>query len=431
MKKSVIQKLIGDIEVTRELVLLLTIGGLYALSIALSNTFVNVYLWKQSGEFIDLALYNLTAVIFQPLTFILAGRWAKKIDRVIVLRLGVIFLAGFYSTVLLLGDLASHYLIVLGALLGIGFGFYWLAFNVLTFEITEPETRDFFNGFLGLLTSFAGMIGPIVSGYVITRMEKFTGYSIIFGVSLTLFVVAVLMSFMLKRRAAEGKFFFRRILKERKYNPNWRHILHAHFFQGLREGTFLFVIVVWVYIVTGSELAIGTYGLVASGVQFVAYYAATRLIKPSFRKKSILIGGSILYAAIFLIVFDISFAKLIMYGVVISIAYPMLLVPYISLTYDVIGKGWKAAEMRIEYIVVRELFLNSGRIVSVLLFICAIVFFPEEKSIPIVLMILGIGHFLIYFFVRHVQFNKPNGGESYSFARQKNGDGGSTGGTSL
>ncbi|MDV2683170.1 MFS transporter [Alkalihalophilus lindianensis] len=431
MKKSVIQKLIGDIEVTRDLVLLLTIGGLYALSIALSNTFVNVYLWKQSGEFIDLALYNLTAVIFQPLTFILAGRWAKKIDRVIVLRLGVISLSGFYTTVLLLGDVANHYLIILGALLGIGFGFYWLAFNVLTFEITEPETRDFFNGFLGLLTSFAGMIGPIVSGYIITRMEKFTGYSVIFGISLSLFVVAVLMSFLLKRRAAEGKFFFRRILAERKKNPNWRHILHAHFFQGLREGTFLFVIVVWVYIVTGSELAIGTYGLIASAVQFIAYYAATRLIKPSFRKKAILIGGSILYAAIYLIVFDISFAKLIMYGVVISIAYPMLLVPYISLTYDVIGKGWKAAEMRIEYIVVREVFLNSGRIVSVLTFIVAILLFPEEKSIPVVLMILGIGHFLIYFFVRHVRFSKPNGGESYSFARQKNGDGGSTGGTTV
>ena len=39
--------------------------GNYALSIALSNTFVNVYLWKQSGEFIDLALYNLASVVFQ------------------------------------------------------------------------------------------------------------------------------------------------------------------------------------------------------------------------------------------------------------------------------------------------------------------------------------------------------------------------------
>ncbi|MEJ9319193.1 MFS transporter, partial [Halalkalibacterium halodurans] len=98
---DVLKKVIGDIEVSKDLILLLVIGGLYALGIALSNTFVNVYLWKQSGEFLDLALYNLTSVIMQPLTFILAGRWAKKIDRVIVLRLGVIFLSIFFSTVLM------------------------------------------------------------------------------------------------------------------------------------------------------------------------------------------------------------------------------------------------------------------------------------------------------------------------------------------
>ena len=52
---------------------------------------------------------------------------------------------------------------------------------MLTFEITEPETRDFFNGFLGILSSIGGMIGPIAAGFIITRLEKFTGYSIVFG----------------------------------------------------------------------------------------------------------------------------------------------------------------------------------------------------------------------------------------------------------
>ncbi len=425
-----LSKVIGEVEVTRELLLLLLIGGIYALAVALSNTFVNVYLWKQSGRFLDLALYNLASVCLQPLAFILAGKWAKKIDRVIVLRLGVIFLSCFYFTVLFLSDKANQYLLILGAILGIGFGFYWLAFNVLTFEITEPDTRDFFNGFLGLLTSFAGMIGPIVSGVIITRLEKFTGYTVIFTISLVLFILAVLLSFLLKRRGAEGRFKFRRILAERKNNLNWRHILYAHLFQGIREGTFVFVIVVWVYIATNSELALGTYGLVTSGVQLISYYAVTRLVKTNFRKKSILAGGILLYLAIFLIVFNLSYPKLMIYGVIISIAYPVLLVPYISLTYDVIGKGWKAAEMRIEYIVVREMFLNIGRIISVLGFIVAISFFPEKTSIPIYLLLIGGGHLCIYFFVRHIRFPVHKGGENHAFARQDKGDG-DTGGTTL
>src|SRR6185312_4597638 len=96
--------LFGEVELTKDLSLLLIIGGLYSLSVALSNTFVNIYLWKQTGAFADLALYNLSIVVLQPLTFILAGRWAKKIDRVIVLRIGVIFLALFFIAVLFIGD---------------------------------------------------------------------------------------------------------------------------------------------------------------------------------------------------------------------------------------------------------------------------------------------------------------------------------------
>lgn len=393
----------ADIELTKDLSLLLTIGGLYSLSAALSNTFVNIYLWKQSGRFFDLALYNLSIVVLQPITFILAGRWAKKVDRVIVLRIGVIFLAFFYLMVLFTGTHASNYLLLLGSLLGIGYGFYWLAYNVLTFEITEPETRDFFNGFLGILSSSGGMIGPLAAGFIITRLEKFTGYSVVFGLSLALFAIAVFLSFSLKPRPAGGNYCFRRIWQERKNNPNWRLVTNAHFFQGLREGTFVFLISVFVYLSTGSELAIGTYGLINSGISFVAYYLASRLIKKDSRKKAILLGGILLYAAIFLIIWDPNFIKLILYAIVIAIAYPIILVPYISITYDVIGAGWKAAEMRIEYIVVRELFLNMGRIVSILMFLAAITFFNQEKSIPILLLILGSGHTCIYFFIKNVK----------------------------
>lgn len=429
--KTFLKKFLGEVEVNREITLLLIIGGLYALSIALSNTFVNVYLWKQSGQFTDIALYNLASVIMQPITFILAGRWAKKIDRVIVLRLGVSFLSIFFFTVLFLGEKASSYFLLLGALIGIGFGFYWLAFNVLTFEITEPETRDFFNGFLGLVTSFAGMIGPISAGFLITKMEKLTGYKVIFGISLTLFVGAVILSFFLKRRPATGIFDFKRILKERKYSTNWRNILYAHFFQGLREGTFVFVIVVWVYIATNSELAIGTYGLVASAVSFVTYFLVGRYIKPNFRKKAILLGGIGLYLAIFLIFKELTFTRLIMYGIAISIAYPILLVPYISLTYDVIGRGWKATEMRIEYIVVRELFLNSGRIISILLFLLTVTIFDEEKGIPMLLLVLGAGHLIIYLFIRKVKLEKLNDGDEKYFLlnNKKQGDGENDGST--
>ncbi|GAF12012.1 LOW QUALITY PROTEIN: membrane protein [Bacillus sp. JCM 19045] len=407
MPKQWFDKVFGHVDATKDLKLLLSIGGLYALSVALSNTFVNIFLWKQSGQFLDLALYNLMSVIFQPLAFLLAGKLTKRIDRVYVLRMGVIMMSLFYITVLIVGSNAASYLLVLGALLGIGTGCYWLAFNVLTFEVTEPETRDFFNGFLGLLTSFAGMTGPFLAGIIITKMTGFQGYFLIFGFSLFLFLVAVCLTWLLGKRHAKGKFQLIHVLKERKRNKNWRRILWAHVTQGLREGTFVFVIVVWVYVVTNNELALGTFG-VTSGIQFICYYLTARLLKPLYRKKAILVGGLLLYGAIFLLLINLSFAKLITYGVFISIAYPLLLIPYVSLTYDVIGKANRSGELRVEYIVVRECFLNIGRISSILFFIAAITLFNEEKVIPIVLLVVGSGHLWIYFFVRTIRLKKED-----------------------
>lgn len=392
----------GEARANKDLQLLLLIGGLYSLSVALSNTFVNVYLWKQSGQIIDIALYNLSMVLFQPITFVFAGRLAKKVDRIIVLRLGVSFMAMFYLTVLLVGTRATDYLFLLGALLGIGYGFYWLAYNVLTFEITEPETRDFFNGFLGALHSFGGMIGPILSGFIISRLEKFTGYSIVFGLSLLLFTIAVFLSFSLNRRPAHGKYFFIRVWKERMNNKNWNLITRAHFFQGLREGTFMFIISITIFVQTGSELALGSYGLLNSALSFVAYFFVSRYIKQPMRKKAILIGGILLYAAVLLIAFDVTFGRLLVYGAIVAAAYPLLLVPYISLTYDIIGKAKDAAKMRIEYVVVRELFVHFGRIVSVVGFILMVMMFDLKQSLPIYLLIVGAGHMVIYWFVRKI-----------------------------
>ncbi|MBE6183779.1 MFS transporter [Heyndrickxia ginsengihumi] len=401
---SILRRWLGNVEFSKDLLLLLLIGGIYSLSISLSNTFVNVYLWKQTGKYFDLAIYNLAVVVLQPLTFIVAGRWAKKIDRVTVLRMGVIFLALFYITVLLSKNVAQDYLILLGGLLGIGYGFYWLAFNVLTFEITEPETRDFFNGFLGALNSIGGMIGPVIAGFIISRLVN-GGYTIVFTLSLVLFAIAVVLSFRLERRPSHGNYVMMKVLQERKSNHNWKRITNAHFMKGLRDGTFVFIISVFVFISTGSEFSLGTFSLINSCFQFIGYTLVGKYIKWHHRKRAILLGGLLLYVAIFLFVFDVTYPRLLIYAFTIAIAYPILLVPLNSMTYDIIGRAWKAAEARIEYIVVLELFTNAGRVVSILLFIFAITFFNKEQSIPILLLFIGAGHLCISLFIRKIHTN--------------------------
>ena len=61
-------------------------------------------------------------------------------------------------------------------------------------------------------------------------------------------------------------------------------------------------------------------------------------VKEGVAKKAILLGGIILYAVVFLVIFNVTYTKLLIYAAC-AIAYPILLVPYGSMTYDVIGRA--------------------------------------------------------------------------------------------
>ncbi|PAE08738.1 MFS transporter [Terribacillus saccharophilus] len=390
----------------KELHVLLIIGALYSLGIFLSNTFVNIYLWKQTNDLINIAMYNLAIYVAQTILFTLSGSWAKRIDRVIILRIGVFFLSVFFLLVLFTGEKAASYNLLLGAVLGIGYGMYWLAYSVLTFEVTEPETRDFFNGVSGLLQSLTGMIGPFVAGYIITRMNNSHGYTLIFAVSFFLFLLAVLCTAGIKRRGAEGKFGLRKVWKEVKRDSAWRNTVLAHVFQGVREGIYTFIISVWVFIVTNSELSLGTFNLVYSAFSFIFYYIATRYIKSRQRKMAIFLSGVALSLSVVLLLVELNFTTLLIYAGIIGVFYPILYVPYLSLTYDVIGKARDAAKLRIEYIVLSDVATNIGRIISVVLLLIGVGIWADA-SIPYLMFILGTGPFFIYFFTRHIKSFAP------------------------
>src|SRR5690606_27524064 len=165
----------------------------------------------------------------------------------------------------------------------------------------------FFNGFLGILQSLGGMIGPLLAGIIISRLDGTVGYTTIFTISFVLFIFAVVSSFFLQRRSAKGNYYFRRIIRERINNKNWKRILYAHFFQGIREGVFLFVISIWVFIVTQSEFALGKFNLFLSGLSAVLYFIVTKYLKPASRKKAILLGASLLYLSIYIIIFETNY----------------------------------------------------------------------------------------------------------------------------
>jgi YQGE family putative transporter len=370
--------------------LLLLVNGLFATANALSGTFVNVYLWKVKNDYTMIATFAIAQQVTTALLFWLAGKWIKEYNKMNALRAGVAISAIFYFAVLWAGVKAVDYVIWLGAIQGISAGLFWSAFNVIYFEVTDPDNRDRFNGWAGLLGSAAGMIAPWISGFLITRMQDTAGYRVIFTISLIIFVVATIFSFFLKKRKPLGKYlWFYGLHQLGKQNHPWRKIGLAMTAQGVREGVFSFIIGLLVYIYTKNEMKLGNFSLITSAVGLFGFMAAGRLLKPQYRRWGMFAGVVMMIAVILPFFWQVSYFTLLLFGIGTALFIPLYSIPTTSVVFDIIGQNQESAERRVEYIVLRELALCLGRILGALVFIAVV----SRTTAPLAmnLLLLGIG----------------------------------------
>ena len=383
-------------------ILLLIVHALFGGANALSGTFVGVYLWKAKNDFTLIGWFTLTTHLTMAITFWLAGKWVKEHNKMNCLRIGVSISACFYMLVLWMGTSSVHYFVWLGLVQGISVGLFWIAFNVVYFEVTDPDNRDRFNGWVGLLGAGAGIIAPWISGLLIVNLGDGAGYRLIFSISLGIFVLGVVISFFLKKRHGIGTYEWLlplRILRQPE--TPWKRVSLALLSQGVREGVFGFMIGLLVYISTSSEASLGNFALITSSVALVSFWAAGRFIRPSFRKMSMFIGSVMVVLVILPFFWKMSFSTLLIFGIGSALFFPMYSIPMVSIVFDLIGSDDESAKQREEYIVLRELSLNVGRICGVLLFICVISWSKEPIVINVLLLVIGSSTFFSWVFIRN------------------------------
>ncbi|OME83983.1 MFS transporter [Paenibacillus sp. FSL A5-0031] len=370
--------------------LLLIVQALYGIANALSGTFVPVYLWKASQSYMLIGWFTMGQYVMSGLTFWVVGKWVKEHNKMNSLRIGIILSGVFYCSVLLLGTQAKVYYLPLGVLNGMALGFFWVAFNVVYFEVTDPDNRDRFNGWSGLLGSAAGIVAPWVSGLLITSMQGEKGYRLIFTLSLIIFSISVVLSFWLKKRHGQGRYNWKHGFQQlmQKGNP-WRRMFPAIAAQGVREGVFMFLVGLTVYVATQNESKLGTYSLITSLVALISFWIVGKMLKKNNRKWAMLIGVIMIGIVILPLFWKVSYATLLMFGIGTSLFMPLYIIPMTSRVFDLIGQSEESAREREEFIVLREAGLVLGRIIGLSSYL--IVLPLNHSAIAITWLLFAVG----------------------------------------
>ncbi|MNW29842.1 Major Facilitator Superfamily protein [compost metagenome] len=370
-------------------ILLLGMNGLFVFAGALSGTFLNVYLWKAKQDYIMIGWFTVSQQLALGLTFWLAGKWVKEHNKMNALRLGTALSGVFYLVILWLGAKSIDYIWPLGILLGAALGLFWLAFNVVYFEVTDRDSRDKFNGWVGLLGSFAGIVGPLLSAWIIAKMSDDTGYRVIFTISLGIYVGGVVLSFFLKKRKVEGTYHWLEPVRRLRGERSWRWLSLGLIAQGVREGVYSFLLILMVYVVTNQEWKLGQFSLITSAVSLFSFWAVGKWLKPQFRTSGMLLGAVLLVAVMCPLLWKMNYSVLLLAGAGTALFIPLYIIPMISLGFDLMAVSGEDVKLRVELVVLRELSLMTGRLVGTLIFI-GVLSLSQAPQV-IIWLLIGLG----------------------------------------
>ena len=385
--------------------LLLFVFTLFSFASLLSGTFVPVYLWKQTGSFFQIGLYILGQYVSSGIVFYLAGSVAKRGKKRLLLQSGCIGMGLFYAILLIISNQASHYIFLMGLLYGIGLALFWLAYNVLYFEISEPTNRDQINGWQGLLVAGCGIIAPWLASRLIVSLGAQLGYTIIFIYSFVLYAIIIVISFKLEKRPESHHFNwtypFKALVSVRH---NFRKLGYSIIAQGIREGLFLTLLPFVVFVTTKGEAEVGTYTLVTSLIALVSNIVIGKKLKPKRRMKALLIGAIGSWLAISFILITPTLTGLLMFGAITALVWPLFIIPFTSIVFDQIGKTKDAVALKEEMIVFRELALTLGRLIGLIpFFVYSIWLVTTPFHIGWLLLLVGIAPLLSIYFLKQVE----------------------------
>jgi len=382
--------------------LLLLVNGLFVAASLFSGTFLGVYIWKASRDFALLGWFTLVTHVCMAVTSWVAGFWVKRGRSGTCLRTGIGVSAVFYGLVLLLGKQAVHYIVLLGIAQGIGIGLFWLGFNIIYFEATDADNRDRFNGMTGLTGSLLGMVAPWCAGYLISHTAGGSGYRYMFMASLVIFTAGVLVSFLLHNRKPEDNYDWRLPARIwRKPDNPWHPVIGALIAQGFRESVFVVMIGLLVYIQTGSEMKLGNFSLITQIVAFAAFYTVGRWLKPGWRRVGMLVGVLSLTLAILPFFFGMGYKTLLVFGIGTALFFPFFLIPMTSSVFDLIGTREESVRQRVEYVILREMALNVGRIAGMTVFIITLSASRAPSVINWMMLIVGSAPIVSWAFMRN------------------------------
>lgn len=355
---------------SREAIITIAIQGSFQFGSSIALIFLNLYLWRLAESLFINGMYNAITYLMGPIVFALAGKIAKQYDRLLVFRLGILLMALFYLSVAVMQERVVDYYVLFAVLMGSCSSFYWLGVSTLTYDVTTDHNRIRYMALNSIVSSLAGLLGPLVAGAIISWNEGLFGYILIFSVSSVMFGLTAIGSLQIKADATHHKAYYLHLIPLVIRKHRWfLRGLFGWTILGLTQGILMFLPPIFLFHVLNREDAVGMFNVLFLGLTMAVSYGLARYSRAD--RMHLLIGiGAVTYTvASFFLLAGIQLWSVIAFMIGHSIATPILNNSFGAFHYRMISKLPLKGHLKIETSVMRQAFLNIGRVIPILIVI--------------------------------------------------------------
>ncbi len=393
----------------KEAVTALIIHSCFQFGASMSGLFLNLYLWRLTQDLAVNALYNLIVFAITPIAFAAGGWIAKKRDRMVTYRIGIVMIALFYLMVILAQEQVPQFYIWFALFNGIAAGFYWTGYLVLQYDVSTEANRIRFLAMNMVMFNSAGLAGPALAGFVIQQNDGLQGYMIIFTLAFIMFVIAAIISFRIPMVQSHHKAYYLKFMGLVMHrNRRWLKALYSFFVLGLFQGLMLFLPNIMLFQAVGREDWVGYLGVFFSSLTVATGYVISRKAQKENVRKYVFFSTTGVVAGSGLLLTGVELWSVVLFMILFSICNPLAINTLTSYYYRLIGSLPLKGQLRIESVVMRELFLNVGRVLSIGL----LVLFAtdlESEMMPIVLFVMAVLQYLLVLLIREKPENTKDG----------------------
>jgi YQGE family putative transporter len=377
----------------------LVIHSFFQFGASMSGVFLNLYLWRLTQSLWINGMFSFITYAIVPIGFAVGGLLIKKKDRMLTYRIGIALIAVFYLSVMIVQEKVVDYYILFGILNGVTQSFYWVGYLTLMYEVSTEQNRIRYLALNTMFFTAASLAGPALAGFIIQNQEGLRGYTIVFGIAFVMFLFATIISLRIKANATHHKTYYLKFSGLlMKKNTQWLKSLIGFFILAILQGIMLFLPNILLFRVMPREDIVGYLGVLYSSLSILMSFLISKYASADKVRWYLAISAIGFIAGSSFLMWNISLITVISFMIIYSLFAPLQSNSINGNYFGLVSKLPLKGNLRVEAVVIREMFVNVARIIAIFLLI-SMASDLESIWIPIILVAASTLQFAIVWMI--------------------------------